>query len=511
MSQLLGVDPAVLIKALPVVGEDGVLRLALVRGDDRLNEIKLRKALGQDFRPAADEEITAAFGAPPGFIGPVGVDVEVIADSCLERGTYIAGANREGYHLRGVEPGRDFRATFADIRTVRDGDVCPLGGIIAIEPAIEVGNIFKLGTRYSEPLGARYLDEDGREQTIVMGSYGIGPARIAAAAVEQYADEQGISWPRSIAPFDVHLVALGKPGSAEVEYADRLYESLTGAGVEVIYDDRPISPGEKFVEAELLGCPLRVVAGKRTLELDRLEVQVRRGREARDIPLEDAAGTLIAAARRAALMPRMSRARTLGLSRPGDPAGVTRAGAPLRPLTLPNLVGYLRLAALVGSSWWPSRQTTAARPSAPSCFCIATWGDYADGMLARLTGQYSRLGALMDPLLDRLVVIAGAAVCWHFELLPRWAIAVLVAREAVMVVAVSIGLRLGLDISINWAGRSAVWSTMGAVGIALIFGPGAVADAFLYVGVAGSLLATALYFRDGVRGRTASFTASKPG
>jgi cardiolipin synthase len=121
-------------------------------------------------------------------------------------------------------------------------------------------------------------------------------------------------------------------------------------------------------------------------------------------------------------------------------------------------------------------------------------------MLARLTGQYSRLGALMDPLLDRLVVIAGAAVCWHFELLPRWAIAVLVAREAVMVVAVSAGLRLGLDLSINWAGRSAVWFTMGAVGIALIFGPGAVADAFLYVGVAGSLLASALYFRDGIRG-----------
>jgi prolyl-tRNA synthetase len=270
-----------------------VLRLALVRGDDRLNEIKLRKVLGQDFRPAADDEITAAFGTPPGFIGPVGVDAEVIADSCLERGTYIAGANRAGHHLRGVQPGRDFRATFADLRAVRDGDICPLGGIIAIEPAIEVGNIFKLGTRYSEPLGARYLDEDGREQTIVMGSYGIGPARIAAAAVEQYADEQGISWPRAIAPFDVHLVALGKPGSAELEYADRLYDSLTGGGAEVLYDDRPISPGEKFVEAELLGCPLRVVAGKRTLELDRLEVQVRRGREARDIPLEDAAGTLI--------------------------------------------------------------------------------------------------------------------------------------------------------------------------------------------------------------------------
>jgi prolyl-tRNA synthetase len=294
VSSLLDVDPAVMIKSLPVVCEDEMLRLALVRGDDRLNDVKLRNVLGQNFRPAAEDEITAAFGAPPGFIGPVGVEVEVIADSCLDHGNYVAGANRAGHHLRGVEPGRDFQPAFADIRAVRDGDTCPRGGVIAIEPAIEIGNIFKLGTRYSEPLDARYLDEDGRERPIVMGSYGIGPARIAAAAVEQYADDQGISWPRAIAPFDIHLVGLGKPDSAEVEYADRLYASLTGAGIEVIYDDRQISPGEKFVEAELLGCPLRVVVGKRTLESDRLELQVRRGREPRDVPLEDAAGTVIA-------------------------------------------------------------------------------------------------------------------------------------------------------------------------------------------------------------------------
>jgi cardiolipin synthase len=199
-------------------------------------------------------------------------------------------------------------------------------------------------------------------------------------------------------------------------------------------------------------------------------------------------------------MSRLGRARTLGLSRPGDPAELTRAGAPLRPLTLPNLVGYLRFVALVTFVVVAFSSEDGRETFSTACFCIATWGDYADGMLARLTGQYSRLGALMDPLLDRLVVIAGAAVCWHFELLPRWAIAVLVAREAVMVVAVSAGLRLGLDLSINWAGRSAVWFTMGAVGIALIFGPGDVADAFLYVGVAGSLLASALYFRDGIRG-----------
>jgi phosphatidylglycerophosphate synthase len=206
-------------------------------------------------------------------------------------------------------------------------------------------------------------------------------------------------------------------------------------------------------------------------------------------------------------MSKLGRARTLGLSRPGDPAELTRAGAPLRPFTLPNLVGFIRLATLVVFVVVAFSSEDGRETLSTACFCIATWGDYFDGMLARVTGQYSRLGALMDPLLDRLVVIAGAAVCWHFELLPRWAIAVLVAREIVMVVAVSVGLRLGLDISINWAGRLAVWPTMSAVGIALIFGPGDVADWCLYVGLAGALVATALYFRDGIRGYRELHTA----
>jgi prolyl-tRNA synthetase len=175
---------------------------------------------------------------------------------------------------------------------VEAGDRCPLGGTIEIEPAIEVGNIFKLGTRYSEPLGATYLDETGRERPVVMGSYGVGPARIAAAAVEQYGDEQGISWPAAIAPFDVQLVALGKPDSDERTLAERLYAELSGAGLEVLYDDRDVSPGEKFVEAELLGCPLRAVAGRRSLDAGELEVQVRRGREQRSVPIDNAAEAL---------------------------------------------------------------------------------------------------------------------------------------------------------------------------------------------------------------------------
>jgi prolyl-tRNA synthetase len=289
VSALLGADPATLIKSLPVVGANGHATLVLVRGDHTMNEIKLQNALGTEFRPATEEEIASTFGAQPGFIGPVGVEVEVLADSALEQGVYVTGANRDGYHLRGVEPGRDFNARFADVRKVEAGDRCPSGGTIHIEPAIEVGNIFKLGTRYSEPLGAHYLDESGAERPVVMGSYGIGPARIAAAAVEQYADEHGISWPAAIAPFDVELVGLGKPGTDERELGERLYGELAAAGLDVLYDDRDASPGEKFVEAELLGCPLRLVAGRRSLESGELEVQVRRGMEKRTVPLEGAA------------------------------------------------------------------------------------------------------------------------------------------------------------------------------------------------------------------------------
>src|SRR5271157_326912 len=161
------------------------------------------------------------------------------------------------------------------------------GQALSIEPAIEVGNIFKLGTRYSEPLGANYLDESGRELPVWMGSYGIGPARIVAAAVEQFADEHGISWPRALAPFAVHLVAIGKPGTPELMAAEQVYDALRGGGVDVLYDDRELGPGEKFADAELLGCPLRLTVGRRTLESGEVEVQVRRGREdAPGLPLD---------------------------------------------------------------------------------------------------------------------------------------------------------------------------------------------------------------------------------
>jgi prolyl-tRNA synthetase len=168
------------------------------------------------------------------------------------------------------------------------------GQALSIEPAIEVGNIFKLGTRYSEPLGASYLDEQGEELPVWMGSYGIGPARIVAAAVEQFADEHGICWPRALAPFAVHLVGIGKPGSPESAAAGRLYSALGAGGIEVLYDDRELSPGEKFADAELLGCPLRLTVGRRSVESGEAEVQVRRGREAaRGLPLEGEPAELV--------------------------------------------------------------------------------------------------------------------------------------------------------------------------------------------------------------------------
>ncbi len=283
----LGVPAGALLKAFPVIVDDRGLVLVMVRGDHRINEFKLRNALGAGFRPAQEDEFADRIG-PAGYIGPVGTDVPIVLDAGVADGGYITGGNRPDTHLRGVEPGRDFAFERADVRTVEAGDTVN-GSAIRIEPAIEIGNIFKLGTRYSEPLGASYLDTDGTARPIVMGSYGIGPARIAAAAVEQYADEHGISWPRSLSPWDVELVGLGKEGTPEHELAERLYRELGETGLDVLYDDRAAGPGEKFADAELLGVPLRLTVGRRTRQAGEVEAQVRRGREQRNVPLEGAA------------------------------------------------------------------------------------------------------------------------------------------------------------------------------------------------------------------------------
>ena len=287
VSQALHIEPGTLLKAFPVIVDERGLLLVVVRGDHRVNDIKLRNALAAGFRPAREEEFAERIG-PAGFIGPVGADVPILLDDAIEPGAYVTGSNRDNTHLRRVEPGRDFPFKRADVRRVEPGDTVN-GHAIRIEPAIEVGNIFKLNTRYSEPLGATYLDESGTARPIYMGSYGIGPARIAAAAVEQHSDEHGISWPRVLAPFDVHLVGLGRENSEERALAERLYVELEETGLRVLYDDRDAGPGEKFADAELLGCPLRLTVGRRTVASGEVEVQVRRGREARTVPLEGAA------------------------------------------------------------------------------------------------------------------------------------------------------------------------------------------------------------------------------
>jgi prolyl-tRNA synthetase len=289
LAELLGIDAAATSKAMPVVKTDGTLVLGLIRGDDRLEEAKLATALGSDFRPATEDEIRTAFGADPGSLGPVGFSGEVVADETLREGQFVAGANRTGFHLRGVEHGRDFQARFADLRQPREGDACPeCGGTLRFQTAIEVGHIFKFGARYSEPLGATFLDIDGREKPIIGGSYGIGPGRVMAAVVEQHHDERGILWPASVAPYDVHVVVL--PGLEEkAEQAAAAFDAEDRA---VLVDDRDQRAGEKFADADLIGIPIRVTVGKKTLEDGAVDVRDRATGEETRVPI-DALGAAV--------------------------------------------------------------------------------------------------------------------------------------------------------------------------------------------------------------------------
>jgi prolyl-tRNA synthetase len=203
--------------------------------------------------------------------------VRIIADEALRQGVYVAGANREGFHLRGVTAGRDFEAEFADLHTVVPDEACvQCGRPLAIEKVIEIGNIFKLGTKYSEALGATYLDESGKEQPIVMGCYGIGPARIAAAAVEQLADGDGIVWPAAIAPFQVHIVVVSLRDAAQVAAAEEIYAACRAAGLDPVLDDRDERPGVKFKDADLLGVPVRVTVGNLLAKEGVVEIKERR-------------------------------------------------------------------------------------------------------------------------------------------------------------------------------------------------------------------------------------------
>jgi len=234
-----------------------------------------------------DEEIRAVFGAGGGSLGPVAVTVDIVADEALRDGQFVAGANRDGWHLRGVQAGRDYHPTFVDIRQANAGDACPqCGGKLVEQTAIELGHIFKLGTFYSVRFGATFLDEDGEEKPLVMGSYGVGPARTMAAIVEQHHDENGITWPRSVAPYDAHVVAL--PGVEQ--QAEEAATALDAAGLDVILDDREQRAGEKFADADLIGCPIRITVGRKTLEDGAVDVRDRASGDEQRVPIPELSG-----------------------------------------------------------------------------------------------------------------------------------------------------------------------------------------------------------------------------
>src|SRR5213078_2729492 len=285
VSQLLALDPRLAIKSLLYIGETSGPVLVLVRGDNALHERKLARALGDEVRPAHPDEVRQHLGAPAGSVGPVGARVPVLADEHLRNGVYVVGANREGFHVRGVTAGRDFDCRFADLHTVTAGETCvQCGKPLVVEKAIEIGNIFKLGTKYSIALGATYLDESGREQPIVMGSYGIGPARIAAAAIEQLADADGIVWPWSIAPLHVYIVCVAVKDQAQAAAAEAIYDACRKHGFEAMLDDRDERPGVKFKDADLLGIPVRVTVGNSFMREGVVEVRSRKTRQESRVP-----------------------------------------------------------------------------------------------------------------------------------------------------------------------------------------------------------------------------------
>jgi prolyl-tRNA synthetase len=286
LAAFLGVPASRTAKAVFVTAErpspDGrreELVLAVVRGDMEVNETKLANAVGATgLRPATAEEILAA-GAVPGYASPVGLgDVTVVLDDAAATSpNLVAGANRAGEHLRNVNVPRDFEATLVtDLAAAGDGDACArCGAALATARGVEVGNIFKLGTRYSEALGATYLDPDGVQRPVVMGSYGIGVGRLLACIAEEHHDERGLRWPVTVAPWQVHLIALGGSGPDARTVADRVELALAGAGVEVLYDDRDERAGVQFADADLIGLPLRLTVSSRSLGKGGVEVERR--------------------------------------------------------------------------------------------------------------------------------------------------------------------------------------------------------------------------------------------
>ena len=284
------VTPQQCVKTLLVQGEQAGLVALVIRGDHELNAVKAEQlaAVATPLQFASDEQIRQALGCGTGSLGPVKLSVPVIVDhSAAQLADFVCGANEDGKHLKGVNWERDLPAPLsADLRNVIDGDPSPDGdGTLGIARGIEVGHIFQLGKKYSEAMKANVLDEQGKEQAMIMGCYGIGVSRIVAAAIEQNNDDNGMIWPDAIAPFQIALLPMNMKKSQRVrEAAEALYEELVTAGFEVLLDDRPVRPGVMFSEMELIGIPHRVVVGEKNLDRGMLEYKSRRDADSRDIP-----------------------------------------------------------------------------------------------------------------------------------------------------------------------------------------------------------------------------------
>jgi prolyl-tRNA synthetase len=303
VSKFLKLEPKRFLKSLLYVA-DGKLVLVVVRGDHEVNEVKLARALGvPEAFLAAPADVVKATGAKVGFAGPVGFDGRIVIDrDAANVNDGVTGANETDHHFVHVQPGRDFSADVAEIRSTGHGDACPsCGAALALYRGIEAGHIFLLGTRYSEQMGARYLDVGGKEQAIVMGCYGIGVSRLVATVVEQHHDNNGIRWPMALAPYQVHLVPLGD-GPAVTEATARLEAELEAAGLEILVDDREERPGVKFKDADLIGIPLRITIGEKGLANGQVELKPRSEpdpKKAELVALSDATATVTARVRAA--------------------------------------------------------------------------------------------------------------------------------------------------------------------------------------------------------------------
>ena len=296
VAEFLGVDPAHLIKTM-IFESDEEFVAVLVRGDLEINEVKLKNHLDcAHLQLASEAKIEQITGGPQGFSGPVGLEgIRIIADpTVMDLKQAATGANTLDTHLVGVVPGRDFRPeTVVDVRTARAGDPCPSCSALMIEKrGIEVGHIFKLGTKYSEAMRCNFLDAEGKENPMIMGCYGLGVGRTVAAAIEQNHDDKGIIWPLPLAPYEVVLVMLNSDKPEVVEASEGLYTQLKEAGIDVLFDDRPERPGVKFNDMDLIGFPVRIVAGARGLAEGNIELSLRSGGEKTLVPITDMVETV---------------------------------------------------------------------------------------------------------------------------------------------------------------------------------------------------------------------------